>query len=234
MEEQKRRSSAFELVRSVWNRRKWVALAAFAIPFTGAVTLATSLPNIYQSTAMVIVQHKTEGAEGDTRELETRLHTLSQENLSRSRLQELIEKHDLYPELRAKGGLENAIGRMRKDVQLDLQDVEQVWGKATVAMNVSYRGRDPEVTAQVTNALAAYYVDENQAQRKKAMDANIAALELQLDQMSKRMGEEEGRIRGFKERHLKELPQQVEVNLAAIERLMTELQINRDKAARRR
>src|SRR4051812_23844021 len=103
MQEEKRRSSAFELVRAVWNRRKWIALAAFAIPFTGAVTLASALPNIYSSTAMVIVQHRTEAAENDTRALETKLHTLSQENLSRSRLQELVERFDLYPEMRAGG-----------------------------------------------------------------------------------------------------------------------------------
>src|SRR5688572_17328429 len=114
MENDKRRGSAFELIRAVWNRRKWVAIVAFVVPMTGAMTMASSLPDIYESSAMVIVQHKSDSPTGapDTRELETHLHSLSQSNLSRLRLEELITRLDLYPEMRKRGSMEMVVSRL--------------------------------------------------------------------------------------------------------------------------
>jgi uncharacterized protein involved in exopolysaccharide biosynthesis len=77
----------------------------FIVPFVAAVTVIFSLPPSYRSTALVLV----EGQQVPenfvpatvTSQLETRLHTISQEILSRARLESLIIRFGLYPHLRA-------------------------------------------------------------------------------------------------------------------------------------
>jgi uncharacterized protein involved in exopolysaccharide biosynthesis len=46
-----------ELLR-IWRRRKWLALLFFVLPFTAATTVVVFLPNIYQSTATVLVERQ--------------------------------------------------------------------------------------------------------------------------------------------------------------------------------
>src|SRR5213593_1574172 len=109
------KASGLDVLLEEWRRRKWVAILVFTAPFAMTVALAGALPILYRSTATLLVERPqvsdTFVKSSVTSELETRLHTISQEILSRSRLQELIIRFDLYPELRKQATLEDAVER---------------------------------------------------------------------------------------------------------------------------
>src|SRR5712691_8307832 len=92
--------SVFDLVLGVWSRRKWVGIVVFAAVFTAVASVARFLPDIYRSTATVLVERyqvsETFVRSSVTGELETRLQTISQEILSRARLGDLIHRLGLY------------------------------------------------------------------------------------------------------------------------------------------
>lgn len=150
---------------AIWRRRKWLALAVFAVPLGGLVALVMFLPNIYQSTATVVVQREQvpEGVVKPTvtSALETRLHGITQEILSRARLEELITRFDLYADRRRLVSQAEIIEQIRQDIRLETKSVEPRRGGATVAFAVSYRGRDPATVAEVANTLASFYIEEN-------------------------------------------------------------------------
>src|SRR5206468_5083935 len=120
--EGRRNTSGLDVLLEVWSRRKWLAILTFMGPFAVTVSLAIALPNLYRSTATLLVQRpevsETFVKSSVTSELETRLQTISQEILSRSRLQELIMRFDLYPEFRKRATLEEVIERMRCDIRM--------------------------------------------------------------------------------------------------------------------
>src|SRR5256712_12223387 len=120
--EGRRNTSGLDVVLEVWSRRKWFAILVFIGPFAVTVSLATALPNLYRSKATLLVERpqvsETFVKTSVTSELETRLQTISQEILSRSRLQELIDRHDLYPEFRKRATPEEAVKRMRLDISM--------------------------------------------------------------------------------------------------------------------
>src|SRR2546425_11349700 len=91
-----RKGTGVELAMAVWSRRKWLAILTFAAPFSVAASLVIALPDTYQSTATVLVDRQqvpeTFVQPTVTSALETRLHTISQEILSRSRLEALINR----------------------------------------------------------------------------------------------------------------------------------------------
>src|SRR2546422_4972742 len=99
-----RKGAGVELAMAVWSRRKWLAILTFAAPFSVAASLVIALPDTYQSTATVLVDRQqvpeTFVQPTVTSALETRLHTISQEILSRSRLEALINRFGLYADLR--------------------------------------------------------------------------------------------------------------------------------------
>lgn len=226
------------LLVDVWSRRKWLALLLFAAPFAGAVSIAVTLPNLYGSTATVLVEQQQvpEGyvKSSVTGEADTRLHLIREKLLNRSSLTELIAKFNLYPEFRKHAPEEAVVERMRKDISLEWKELQrQVYGRdGTFGFKVSYRGRDPETVAKVANTLAGEYVEENLKMRSRQATETTALLKKQLDEIKERHDEQERRITNFKQRHMGELPEQVEVNLSTLGRLNQELSLNNENQMR--
>src|SRR5207237_1294054 len=85
--------------------------------------------------------------------------------------------------------------------------VEQGGGKATtIAFALSYRGKDPETVANVANALATSYVEQNSKIRERQAAGTTQFLKAQLADMKKKLDEQE--------RHLGELPTTPEAEAA--------------------
>src|SRR3989441_1168555 len=235
--EEPRKGSGLDARLAVCSRRKWLAILACALPMTAGVSFITFLPNIYRSTATVLVdrQQVPEAFVRSTvtRALETRIQTISQEILSRSRLEVLINRFGLYPDLRKRVAPEELIERMRKDIKLDLKSAEaRGQREATVAFTISYQGSDPGTVSLVANTLASFYVEENFKARERQATGTADFLKVQLEDTKKRLDEQEQRVSDFKRRHMGELPQQMETNLATLERLHTQLRLNADNQTR--
>lgn len=216
---------------AVWSRRKWIGIVALLIVSAAVATMARVLPDIYRATATVLVerQHVSETfvRSSVTSELETRLQTISQEVLSRARLSDLIVQLGLYSHVKGQPVTEGAIQKMRRDMLLELKGAPSTTGRAaTVAFNLSYQGRDPETVARVANALASFYVDENVRLRERQAVGTAAFLRLQVAEARKRLDEQEQRLAEFRTRHAGELPQQLPSNMATLERLHTQLDLN--------
>jgi polysaccharide chain length determinant protein (PEP-CTERM system associated) len=224
-----------DFFRAVWRRRRWLAVVSFALPLSVAVSVVASLPNLFRCTALLIVEHEQPRGipVGQTAlsDIETRLQTLNQENLSRTVLREFIVRFDLYPDFRRKASLEEAVDRLRRDIQVEIK--QRIWERDTVAFTLSYRGRNPQTVAQVTNALASLYVEQSVRQRERQTRA-MQLLKSQLEEMKGRLAAEEERVTNFKTQHLRELPGQLNVNLQMMERLNNQLASNRERQMRAR
>jgi hypothetical protein len=205
-------SPRFDAVLTVWGRRKRLAAAVFTAVIVGAATVALTLPSLYRSTATLLVERPggadEAGRSAVTGELEARLRTIGEEVLSRKRLEALMDRFDLYPELRSRGKTELAVERLRSDIEVKLKGTESEAGRpSTVAFRVSVRGRHPATVARVTNALASFYVEETLNIRERARLA--------------RLGEELSRMQGLYSDQYPDV-RRVKAEIAASERLLAD------------
>ncbi len=235
--EGRRNTSGLDVLLEVWSRRKWLAILAFTAPFAVTVSLAIALPYLYRSSATLLVERpevsETFVKSSVTSEPETRLHTISQEILSRAQLQELITRFDLYPEFRNRVTPEEVIERVRRDIRMEFKGADPQGGRGTtIAFTLSFRGRDPETVAKVTNSLASLFVEENVRRRERQASGTAEFLRVQLEEMKGKLDQEERRLGEFKERHVGELPEQMEANLATLQRLNTEMRLNKETQMR--
>jgi polysaccharide chain length determinant protein (PEP-CTERM system associated) len=232
-------SSAVEAVAGIWRRRWRLALAIFAVLVTGTYAFVRAMPNVYRSTARLLVDQSAFQASAPA-EIETRLETISQEFLSRRRLEELILRFDLYPVMRKAGvSMPRVVERMSNDIVTESRVVENAASaqNTPVAVSVSYRGRDPQKIAAVTNTLASFYLEEDMNIAQRQAQGAARGLRAQLDEVKKKLDEQSRRVNDFQERHMGELPQQSEANLAELERLSSQLRMaseDRSKAMERR
>src|SRR5262249_2532887 len=103
-DERPRKGQGLEWAMAVWRRRRWLPLPAFGLRLGTAVALIVSMPSVFESRAVVLVDRQQVPEEfvrsTVTSALEVRLRTISEEILSRSRLDALITRFGLYPKLR--------------------------------------------------------------------------------------------------------------------------------------
>jgi succinoglycan biosynthesis transport protein ExoP len=212
-------------VLDIWKRRNLLGLAVVVVPLAAALSVAVSLPNVYRSAALVEVTH--EGPADSTQDAnaatEAQLQQLTDENLSRSNLQQMITRFDLYPQVRAKGEIEGAIAQMRRDAKVEITDQQHTFGRQTASFSVSFRGSNPTLVSQVANSLADFYVKKSQEQDAARTKSEVSALSTQLDETKARMDTQQKQVSEFIAAHLQELPEQERVNLAAIDRLNAQL-----------
>jgi polysaccharide chain length determinant protein (PEP-CTERM system associated) len=227
-----------DIALDAWRRRRWLALLVFVAVCAGAMTVTLSLPNLYRATTTVIVERQ-EVSEAFVRpsvtaELETRLQTIREAVMSRSRLTELIQRLNLYPEQRSSVPIEALVARMRREIELDIKGVEsQMTGRTSmISFTISYGGRDPDTVARVANALAQMYVQENTSLRAGQAEKTAEFLKTQLDEARRELDAYDRRQNEFKLSHIGGLPQQVDANLASLERLNTQLRLNGESQIR--
>ncbi len=229
--------SPLDTALAIWRRRKWVAILAFMAPLVAGVSVVVFPPDIYRSAATVLAERQQVPdffvRATVTSAIETRIQAISQEVLSRARLGALINRFNLYPDLRDRVPLERLVERMRGDIKLELKSMElKGLREATVAFTIMYQGSDPKTVATVTNTLASFYNEENVKARELQATSTTQFLKVQLAETKKRLDEQEQRVSEFKRRHLGELPQQMDTNLATLEHLNTQLRQNADSQTR--
>jgi polysaccharide biosynthesis transport protein len=219
---------AFAIIR----RRAVVAVIGFATVFAAAVAFALYLPDLYRASAIVLIERPL--AESVVRptvsnELESRLYVIKQEILSRDRLTELVKRFNLYPELRKKASFEDVLNQARQDIQWEPNGPEQVSGRAkTVTFTLTYTGDERKTVADVTNAVATFFVAHNSGMRTDEARRATLFLEDQLKAAQKQVDEQESRLRSYTLAHQSQLPQSVGASLATISQMMDDLRRNRD------
>ncbi len=222
----------------IWTRRKWIIIFIFLGTFGPIATGVWVLPNLYQSSATVMVERQQVPESfvkpTVTSALENRLQTINQEVLSRARLEELINRFGLYEHLRQSLTPDELIERMRSDIRLELRGGgtgKKAQAQSTIAFSVGYRGSDPQKVALVTNTLASFFIEENLKVRGKQAAGTAEFLAAQLEEVQKKLNEQEKKLGEFKEHYPGELPEQTPTNLIMLDKLHDQLRINADKQA---
>src|SRR5258705_56065 len=160
----------FEIVR----KRKWLILLPTIAVGLAIAYVVYRLPDVYESTTLIVVKPSTLpnsvvptiAEETLTRELTS----ISQVVTSRSSLQPLMEKYDLYNEERRRGEpMELLIDSMRKQIKVEVNTSNH---EITNGFNITYRSRDAKSTQAVAAELAGRYIDE---QTKGTVNAGTSA-----------------------------------------------------------
>jgi len=237
MSEPHLQESFIDSASRVLSRRKWWLICGFLLIVPAAGMLIMSLPSMYRSTTLILIGQDsiTESLVTSTAvaEQEQRLHVVQQELLAREQLLELIARFDLYTTMLLTAPEDEVIQRMRQDIaitQTTTSQLNQQRGvRAPMEVRISYQSWDPVFVAEVTNTLAALHREKYESIRLSQASRTTAFLREQLNSVAMRMDNLDEMISAFNERHLGELPQQLGVNLASLERLNAELRINAER-----
>lgn len=221
-------------------RRLWWWFPILCLGLTVSAGVAYFLPSIYRASAFILVEGQQIPKEyvqsTVTTDIQNRLHSLSQEILSRDRLEKLIVEYNLYAKARQEEPLQQVIATMRHDIGIEIKNVDRRGrqDESSVAFEVSYGGTDPETVTLVANRLASFYIQGNLELRERQAVGTTDFISSQVQNVKKQLEDQEQKIAAFKREHLGELPEQLDANLKTVERLQAQLQLNSDNLIKAR
>jgi polysaccharide chain length determinant protein (PEP-CTERM system associated) len=206
----------------MFRRRRWLILLPFALGLAFVPIVAKLFPQKYRSETliMVIPQRVPDSYVKSTvtATVEDRLPSISDQILSRSRLERIIEDFDLYRSDRGKKPLEDVIRLMRADVgPVSIKEGER-------SFRVGYSSKDPKTAQKVAARLASLFIEENSRDRENLAESTNVFLESQLEDAKERLLVYEQKLQVFRQLHAGELPSQLESNLRATQALQLQLQ----------
>jgi protein tyrosine kinase modulator len=225
---------SFDTVVQIVRRRKWLIVIPAVLIAAAGMLWARYLPNVYRSDTLILVvpQRVPESYVRSTvtARIEDRLQTISQQILSRTRLEQVISDFNLYPEERKHQLMEDLVERMRtQDIQIDIVKGD--------AFRVSYQAGDPRVAMRVTERLASLFIDESLRDREVLAEGTSAFLTAQLDEARRQLVLNEKKLEEYQREHNGELPSQMSANLQGQHNAEMALQtigesLNRDRERR--
>lgn len=202
-------------LKGIMRRRKKMLLIPFVLIALIGLIVAFALPSIYRAQVMIFIENQEipqEFVQSTTAAyVSERLHNLEQQILSYPRLLEIIQTHDLYPELPTNARMVNQMRQSITIVTLDVPirergSVGRAGALSTVAFTLSYEHKDPNKAADVANLLANFYVDEDRQSRGSRAETTTDFLTKELDDLRRLVKENEERISRFRSANIDQLP----------------------------
>lgn len=211
-------------------RYKWLILLPFVFGTLITLSVSAILPDRFRSETLILVvpQRVPESYVQSTvtTRIEDRLQAISQQILSRTRLERIINDLELYKEERATGIMEDIVESMRRQISTQI-----VRGDA---FRVSFAYDNPRTAQRVTERLASLFIEENIRDRQIQAEGTNQFLESQLETARQRLVEHEKKLEDFRKMYGGQLPSQFESNLQVIQTTQLQVQsivesLNRDR-----
>jgi len=222
-------------IKGIIRRRKPVFILIFFVVLILSVAVAMILPPIYRSQATILIENQqipTEYVRSSlTGYVEERLEMITRQVMSRSQLEGIIDKFDLYPEMRRQEPVGSIIELLSDNIELETihSDVikkssrKNTGNMAATAFTLSYQGKNPETVQGVAQELAALYLKEDLTNRKKRVSATTSFLEQEAQNLKQQIHDYEQKISVFKARHIGELPEDNPLIIQSVSRYENEL-----------
>lgn len=207
----------------------WISLALF-VCWAAVWGFSWLLPATYQSEALILVEQQKVPenyvASNVTVDLQDRLQSMTQQILSRTRLQTTLDRFHLYSSRSGITRLTEAkdpVDQMRSDIKIDLVRASDHPGELT-AFKIQYSASSPELAQEVNNELTSLFIDENLKDQQQQSESTTTFLESQLADARTQLEEQEAKVRAFKSTHFGDLPSQMQTNIQILSGLQQQLQ----------
>jgi succinoglycan biosynthesis transport protein ExoP len=221
-----------ETLRSYWRQRGTFLVIAgiFAVL---AVAMALLLPPTYTAGATILIEQQEIPQElvrsAVTSFADQRVQVISQRVMTTQNLLSLIERYNLYPEIRLTKPREVLLLKMRQDISMKMISADVIDPRsgrptqATIAFSVSYKSHSPELALKVANDLTSLYLNENLTSRTQLAEQTSSFFSSEATRLQKRILELDKELSDFKQKNHDKLPDLAQLNIQISERTELEL-----------
>ncbi|HET6488172.1 MAG TPA: GNVR domain-containing protein [Syntrophales bacterium] len=213
--------------KEIFLRRKFYFVIPFVLIFTAAILWAALAPRMYQASTLVLVTPQRVPADlvrpTVTASIIERLNSISQEIMSRTRLEQIIDELKLYQGELKQMKREEVVELMRKNIKVELpKRTSETAGYFTI----SYTGNDPRIVTLVANKLSSLFIEENLKLREQQAVGTTEFLTNELQATKEKLEVQGQTLADYKRKNMGSLPEQRDTNIKILEQLQAQAQRN--------
>jgi len=218
--------------KEIFLRRRFYFIIPLVVIFLGACLWAAVAPKKYMASTLVLITAQRIPSElvrsTVTTGISERLNAISQEIMSRSRLETIIDEMKLFQDEAKSMDREAQVNLMRSNIQVDLPRRAPAGETAQGFFSIKYSAKDPRVAAAVANRLSSLFIEENLRQREQQAVGTSEFLSGELKATRERLEIQGKELADYKRRHMGELPEQRDTNMRLFEQLQLQYQRNEE------
>jgi polysaccharide chain length determinant protein (PEP-CTERM system associated) len=202
-------AEARRLLRQYW----WIfPVASFTLAAVGFLATLV-IPKKYTSSTMVLVEPPAISSDvvpdAVNEDLYRHLASMKEQILSRSRLQSIIVKFNLFPNKRASTHMEDLVENLKKMIEVELiQPMVGSENRQPPGFHVSVTLGDPQLSQQVCTEITSMFMEQNSTSIETKLKGTEAFLTQQLAEAKANLDEQDARLAQFKREHLGTLPEE--------------------------
>jgi uncharacterized protein involved in exopolysaccharide biosynthesis len=122
--------------------------------------------------------------------IEDRLQTITQQILSRTRLERIILDFNLFPDQRKASNMESVVEAMRSSIGVKVEKAD--------AFRVLFTSDDAKTSMRVAERLASLFIEENLRDREVMAVGTTQFLDAQIEEVRRQIVEKEATLRGLR------------------------------------
>lgn len=208
-------------------RRKWSIILTACTIFVITALAAFLWPPTYRSTSTILIEDQEIPRDyvnsTVTGYADQRLQTINQRIMGTDKLLEIINRFNLYPDLRKSWTTEEVIEKLRKDIKLKTISADVIDPRsgmprpATIAFTLSYEGKNPQLVQRVANELASLYLNENLKVRERQSQGTTQFFDDEMKTVRAQLQAADADLAAYKQKNIKELPELTQTNLQMLD-----------------
>jgi polysaccharide chain length determinant protein (PEP-CTERM system associated) len=214
---------------AIWRRRKrWIVLPLILGPALLFV-ISLVIPSSYESDTLVLIQRQiipnSLVQSTVTQDLNARVVSLQQQVLSRTRLEPLIKRYELFKDDAAGQPMELLVERLRKAITLTpVKPIVKSRDETLPGFSIGVTLSTARSAQQVCADLTSMFIEENLRQREQSARGTTNFLQSQADDAKRQLDEQDAKLADFKRRHIHDLPDEAQTNLKLLDSQNGQLQ----------
>jgi len=207
---------------AILKRRLWLVLLSTVALFAIAIVLSYIIPPRFQSQTLVIIEQQKVPTDYVTpvltEDLNERLASLKEQILSRSRLEPIIQRFNLFAGNGAT--MDDRVLATQKAI-----DVKPINGgpRGMPGFYIMFKASDARTAQGVCSEILSLFVSENASARQESAEGTTEFLKQQLADAKKSLDDQDAKLADFEKKYLGRLPDQEASNQGTLQALTTQL-----------
>jgi len=193
----------------IFKRRAWLILSCAVLLLGISAGISYTLPPQYLSQTLVLIEQQ-KVPENYVKpvvneDLNARLASMREQILSRTRLEPIIERFNLYAG--GKASMDDRVDLTRKAIGIN--PIPQ--GPSSRGMPgffITFKARDARTAQQVCGEITSLFVSENLSARQESAEGTTDFLKQQLADAKTNLDEQEAKLAAFEQKNINRLPGQ--------------------------
>lgn len=213
---------------AIWRRRRWWIIGPALLGPLILFGVSLVLPSKYESDTLVLIQGQripnNMVQSIITEDLNARVASLEEQVLSRTRLESIIKRYNLFKENTGAEPMEAMVDELRKDIELTpVKPIVKSKDQTLPGFSIGVKLSTAKLAQQVCAEITSMFIEENLRQREQSARGTTNFFQAQVDDAKRQLDEQEAKVADFKRRHINELPEDTQANLNLLASLSGQL-----------